>query len=266
MSVQTSEFWSERNINPQYYNLDFNYTTSNDPGGYMPPVIPEHQQNSVHNHVINCSNIRTNDLLSDCVDHNGSDGYHSSTPDLSNDFSPTQEINFTHQERKGKNDTINDPYPNLEYYQAAYPPTLTSVTSPPYQSQSTWTPNHSLTSSSESTSVKKQGMQERFIPPEVPPTIVTHYKPLRIRRRPPKVVGNDILRKRRLAANARERRRMNGLNDAFERLREVVPALGNDRKLSKFETLQMAQTYIAALSELIRRADSREKPLPPTSS
>ncbi|RXG59661.1 Protein atonal-like protein 1 [Armadillidium vulgare] len=55
---------------------------------------------------------------------------------------------------------------------------------------------------------------------------------------------------------------MNGLNDAFERLREVVPALGNDRKLSKFETLQMAQTYIAALSELIRRADSREKPLP----
>ncbi|MCL4164945.1 UNVERIFIED_CONTAM: hypothetical protein GTU68_018219, partial [Idotea baltica] len=46
---------------------------------------------------------------------------------------------------------------------------------------------------------------------------------------------------------------MNGLNDAFEKLREVVPALGNDRKLSKFETLQMAQTYIAALGELIRR-------------
>ena len=30
-----------------------------------------------------------------------------------------------------------------------------------------------------------------------------------------------ILRQRRVAANARERRRMNGLNDAFERLREV---------------------------------------------
>ncbi|ROT61475.1 putative pancreas transcription factor 1 subunit alpha-like [Penaeus vannamei] len=98
--------------------------------------------------------------------------------------------------------------------------------------------------------------QEHFIPPETPPSLVTHYKPLRIRRRPPKVVGNEVLRKRRLAANARERRRMNGLNDAFEKLREVVPTLGNDRKLSKFETLQMAQTYITALAELIRRADA----------
>jgi atonal protein 1/7 len=32
-----------------------------------------------------------------------------------------------------------------------------------------------------------------------------------------------------------------------------VPNLGNDRKLSKFETLQMAQTYIAALNELLKR-------------
>ncbi|XP_066974340.1 uncharacterized protein [Macrobrachium rosenbergii] len=78
-------------------------------------------------------------------------------------------------------------------------------------------------------------------------------KPLRIRRRQQKHVNSDIKRKRRLQANARERRRMNGLNSAFERLREVVPALGNDRKLSKFETLQMAQTYITALSELLKR-------------
>ncbi|XP_071050424.1 basic helix-loop-helix transcription factor amos-like [Onthophagus taurus] len=65
--------------------------------------------------------------------------------------------------------------------------------------------------------------------------------------------GLEIMRKRRLAANARERRRMNSLNDAFDRLRDVVPSLGNDRKLSKFETLQMAQTYIAALHELLQR-------------
>lgn len=63
----------------------------------------------------------------------------------------------------------------------------------------------------------------------------------------------EVLRRRRLAANARERRRMNSLNDAFDRLRDVVPSLGNDRKLSKFETLQMAQTYIAALHELLQR-------------
>lgn len=66
-------------------------------------------------------------------------------------------------------------------------------------------------------------------------------------------ISPEVMKKRRLAANARERRRMNSLNDAFERLREVVPSLGNDRKLSKFETLQMAQTYISALNELLNR-------------
>lgn len=69
----------------------------------------------------------------------------------------------------------------------------------------------------------------------------------------PGTPGIEVMRKRRLAANARERRRMNSLNDAFDRLRDVVPSLGNDRKLSKFETLQMAQTYISALYELLQR-------------
>ncbi|KAI0207116.1 protein atonal-like, partial [Lamellibrachia satsuma] len=56
---------------------------------------------------------------------------------------------------------------------------------------------------------------------------------------------------RRSAANARERKRMEGLNVAFDRLRRVVPQLGNDRKLSKYDTIQMAQTYINALMELL---------------
>jgi len=73
--------------------------------------------------------------------------------------------------------------------------------------------------------------------------------------RPP---SPHILKKRRQAANARERKRMNGLNDAFERLREVVPNLSSDQKLSKFETLQMAQTYIGALSTLLKREEERE--------
>lgn len=62
-----------------------------------------------------------------------------------------------------------------------------------------------------------------------------------------------VMKKRRLAANARERRRMNGLNEAFDRLREVIPSLDTDHKLSKFETLQMAQTYISALCDLLQR-------------
>ncbi|CAH1399834.1 unnamed protein product [Nezara viridula] len=61
-----------------------------------------------------------------------------------------------------------------------------------------------------------------------------------------------VMKKRRLAANARERRRMQNLNQAFDRLRTVLPQIGNDRQLSKFETLQMAQTYINALYDLLR--------------
>ncbi|XP_064214607.1 helix-loop-helix protein ngn-1 [Tribolium castaneum] len=66
-----------------------------------------------------------------------------------------------------------------------------------------------------------------------------------------------VMKRRRLAANARERRRMNGLNEAFDRLRQVIPSLDADHKLSKFETLQMAQTYIAALRELLERDAQR---------
>lgn len=60
-----------------------------------------------------------------------------------------------------------------------------------------------------------------------------------------------VMKKRRLAANARERRRMNGLNEAFDKLRDVVPPMSDEHKLSKFETLQMAQSYIRALCDLL---------------
>ena len=66
-----------------------------------------------------------------------------------------------------------------------------------------------------------------------------------------KVVPPVVKKKRRLAANARERRRMQNLNQAFDRLRQYLPSLGNDRQLSKHETLQMAQTYITALCDLL---------------
>lgn len=68
-----------------------------------------------------------------------------------------------------------------------------------------------------------------------------------------------ILRKRRLAANARERRRMQNLNQAFDRLRTFLPQLGQDRQLSKYETLQMAQTYIMALYDILEQRDPQER-------
>ncbi|XP_053670126.1 protein atonal-like [Anopheles nili] len=73
-----------------------------------------------------------------------------------------------------------------------------------------------------------------------------------IGKRKRKQVPLQVKKKRRLAANARERKRMQSLNDAFDRLRQYLPSLGNDRQLSKHETLQMAQTYITALCDLLQ--------------
>ncbi|MBN3277030.1 ATOH7 protein, partial [Polyodon spathula] len=57
--------------------------------------------------------------------------------------------------------------------------------------------------------------------------------------------------RRRMAANSRERKRMQSLNTAFDRLRKVVPQWGQDKKLSKYETLQMALSYIVALNSIL---------------
>ncbi|KAJ8401612.1 hypothetical protein AAFF_G00379290 [Aldrovandia affinis] len=71
-------------------------------------------------------------------------------------------------------------------------------------------------------------------------------------RAPSSKPANGVQKQRRVAANARERRRMHGLNHAFDELRSVIPAFDNDKKLSKYETLQMAQIYINALSDLLQ--------------
>lgn len=66
--------------------------------------------------------------------------------------------------------------------------------------------------------------------------------------------------RRRMAANARERKRMEGLNTAFDRLRKVVPQWGQDKKLSKYETLQMALSYIMALNRILTEARRHNAP------
>ena len=53
---------------------------------------------------------------------------------------------------------------------------------------------------------------------------------------------------------------MNGLNDAFDRLREVVPNVNSEQKMSKIETLLVAQTYIKALAKLMDSIDDNETP------
>ena len=56
---------------------------------------------------------------------------------------------------------------------------------------------------------------------------------------------------RRIESNERERQRMHSLNDAFQDLREVIPHINLERKLSKIETLTLAKNYIKALTNVI---------------
>ncbi|XP_049770182.1 pancreas transcription factor 1 subunit alpha-like, partial [Schistocerca cancellata] len=55
----------------------------------------------------------------------------------------------------------------------------------------------------------------------------------------------------RQAANLRERRRMQSINDAFEGLRAHIPTLPYEKRLSKVDTLKLAIGYINFLSELV---------------
>lgn len=56
---------------------------------------------------------------------------------------------------------------------------------------------------------------------------------------------------RRLESNERERQRMHTLNNAFQALREVIPHVRADKKLSKIETLTLAKNYIKSLTATI---------------
>ncbi|XP_061601583.1 neurogenin-3 [Cololabis saira] len=61
--------------------------------------------------------------------------------------------------------------------------------------------------------------------------------------------------RRRMKANDRERHRMHNLNSALDALRGILPALPEDAKLTKIETLRFARNYIWALTESLRLAD-----------
>ncbi|EDO43849.1 predicted protein, partial [Nematostella vectensis] len=55
----------------------------------------------------------------------------------------------------------------------------------------------------------------------------------------------------RHAANLRERKRMQSINEAFEGLRKHIPTLPYEKRLSKVDTLRLAIGYIGFLTEMI---------------
>lgn len=61
------------------------------------------------------------------------------------------------------------------------------------------------------------------------------------------------LNNQRQAANMRERKRMQSINDAFEGLRLQLPTLPYEKKISKVDTLKMAIGYINFLTDLLNK-------------
>ncbi|XP_050691732.1 heart- and neural crest derivatives-expressed protein 2-like [Eriocheir sinensis] len=69
--------------------------------------------------------------------------------------------------------------------------------------------------------------------------------------------------KRRSSANKKERRRTQSINNAFAELRECIPNVPADTKLSKIKTLRLATSYIAYLMEVLHGDDGGAAPAPP---
>lgn len=72
------------------------------------------------------------------------------------------------------------------------------------------------------------------------------YKHIPHREKPPHLVARR---------NARERRRVQAVNNAFAKLRKAVPIENRNKRLSKVKTLQRAIEYIEALQDILRQTD-----------
>lgn len=86
--------------------------------------------------------------------------------------------------------------------------------------------------------------------PELSPQMGQHGVPLLKRRR--RMRSEMEMQQLRQAANVRERRRMQSINDAFEGLRSHIPTLPYEKRLSKVDTLRLAIGYINFLAELVQ--------------
>ena len=64
----------------------------------------------------------------------------------------------------------------------------------------------------------------------------------------------------RHAANLRERRRMQSINEAFEGLRSHIPTLPYEKRLSKVDTLRLAIGYISFLADMVNSTGSADDP------
>ena len=95
--------------------------------------------------------------------------------------------------------------------------------------------------------------------PDCPAQIVKHssvLKKKKRRRRCPRLTG--ISKQRRLA-NARERKRVQTLNDEIEVLRHLLPLPEEEKSPTRSEVVWMAASYISQLTQMLNSSDSSPK-------
>ena len=139
-------------------------------------------------------------------------------------------------------------YPEYPQYSPATPPP--TPLSPPY------TPSPAAASSVPGAEAAEAAASPSFAfsPGSCPSTSPGPHRTSSSASRLPKIPPLEVLQQRRLAANARERKRANKINFAFARLRRALPGF-TEREISKFEAIQLARDYIAQLSQLLEAAD-----------
>ena len=139
-------------------------------------------------------------------------------------------------------------YPEYPQYSPATPPP--TPLSPPY------TPSPAAASSVPAPEAAEAAASPSFAfsPGSCPSTSPGPHRTSSSASRLPKIPPLEVLQQRRLAANARERKRANKINFAFARLRRALPGF-TEREISKFEAIQLARDYIAQLSQLLEAAD-----------
>ncbi|KAF6217186.1 hypothetical protein GE061_001540 [Apolygus lucorum] len=73
----------------------------------------------------------------------------------------------------------------------------------------------------------------------------------------PQETAHPVIRvvKRRNTANKKERRRTQSINNAFADLRDRIPNVPADTKLSKIKTLRLATSYIGYLMDVLENDD-----------
>ncbi|KAL5287235.1 HAND2 family protein [Megaselia abdita] len=84
------------------------------------------------------------------------------------------------------------------------------------------------------------------------PTNYAHQSPMYYQHPSSSTIDRDVrVVKRRNTANKKERRRTLSINTAFSNLRNKIPNVPSDTKLSKIKTLKLAILYIKYLGEVL---------------